>query len=266
MARSELDIETVKSVESYASEFPHELQTLDVYHITRAPSALWIIFLHGGAWRDPRVTSSVGKNLLAQVLNTSLPTPANAAAINYRLSPHPSFPELTQNTAKHPDHANDVLAGLDYLRVKYGMRQYVLIGHSAGATLAFQMLSLLQKRRTTGLALPKAIFGIEGIYDIASLVKEYPGYREFIEGAFGEEKDWPDALSLGGYTGLAVLAHSDEDQLLSWRQTEEMKGRCEDTLGVGGGLRVVKLAGQHDEVLETDRLVGMVERYLKDLK
>jgi hypothetical protein len=45
MARSVLDIETVKSVESYASESPHELQTVDVYHITRAPSALWIMYV-----------------------------------------------------------------------------------------------------------------------------------------------------------------------------------------------------------------------------
>jgi hypothetical protein len=212
------------------------------------------------------VTSSAGKTLLSQLLNASLPAPANGASLNYRLSPHPEFPELTQNTAKHPDHANDVLAGLDYLRVKYGIRQYVLVGHSAGATLAFQMLSMLQKRPSSGLALPKAVVGLEGIYDLAALVNEYPDYRGFVEGAFGKEKEWPGPLALGCYTGLVVLAHSDEDELLTWRQTEEMKERCEATLGVGGGLRVVKLAGQHDEVLESERLAAVVERYLKELK
>jgi hypothetical protein len=44
-----------------------------------------------------------------------------------------------------------------------------------------------------------------------------------------------------------------------------MKERCENTHGVGGGLRVVKVAGKHNEVLENVRLAVLVERYLREL-
>jgi kynurenine formamidase len=211
------------------------------------------------------VTCAAGASLISHLLTTSPSLGVNAASINYRLSPHPSYPELTDNTAKHPDHLNDVLAGLQYLRDAHGMRDFVLVGHSAGATLVFQVLAELQKKNATGLRLPKALYGVEGIYDLKALVQEYPDYRGFVEGAFGEEGEWPKPLALGGYMGLVVLAQSDEDELLSWKQTEEMKERCEKSLGVGGGLRVVKLVGLHDEVLESDRLAAVVERYLREI-
>lgn len=144
------------------------------------------------------------------------------------------------------------------------MREYILVGHSAGATLAFQVLSALQKSSDD---LPKAVYGVEGIYDLRALIAEYPDYVEFVEGAFGaDETAWPAPLDIDGYRGLVVLAQSDEDELLTWRQTEEMKERCELSLGVGGGIRVVKLVGMHDEVLQSERLAGVVERYLQEIK
>jgi len=181
--------------------------------------------------------------------------PINAASLNYRLSTsHPS-------SIRHPDHIDDIQSALVHLREHYGMREYVLIGHSAGATLAFQALACEKPKQ-----LPRAVYGLEGIYDLAALVDEYPYYRGLVEGAFGaEEGKWPGPLALGGYRGLTVLAHSDNDELLSWRQTEEMKGRCEETIGVGGGLRVVKVVGSHDEVLGCERLADVVERYLREL-
>jgi kynurenine formamidase len=175
-----------------------------------------------------------------------------------------------------------VLAALRHLCVKYGMMDYVLIGHSAGATLGFQCLHELRQRRegkadVSGggpLREPRMVVGVEGIYDLASLVDEYPQYQGFVEGAFGEEADgrgvWesasPRKFGVSGYKGLVVLAQSDEDTLLSWRQTEEMKEAVERDLGVGGGLRVVKVVGQHHDVVEKcyERLAGVVERYLKE--
>jgi kynurenine formamidase len=280
MAQSSFNIDTIKSSEFYTSATAHGLHTVDVYQLTRTPSALWIMyvfllslpahrpltrrasFIHGGAWRDPKVTSAAGAPLISSLLTATPAMSVNAASVNYRLSSHPEAP---QNTAKHPEHLEDVMAALQYLRDVHGMRDFVLIGHSAGATLVFQVLAELQKKKQ-GLRLPKALYGIEGIYDLKALVQEYPDYRGFVEGAFGEdEQEWQKPLELGCYTGLVVLAHSDEDELLSWRQTEEMKERCEKSIGVGGGLRIVKVAGQHDEVLETVRLAAVVERYLREL-
>ncbi|KAF8249413.1 alpha/beta-hydrolase [Wilcoxina mikolae CBS 423.85] len=262
MAKSILNISTIKSTEFYSNL--HSLQSLDVYQVSKAPGALWIIFLHGGAWRDPRVTSSVGTTLLNHLINTKPSIMVNTASINYRLSPHPEYPQLIDNVAKHPDHLNDVLEALRHLREKYLMREYILIGHSAGATLAFQALGEIQKIGGE-LPQPKAIYGLEGIYDLTAMVDEYPDYQGFVEGAFGPKDKWPEPLGLQNYKGLVVLAHSDQDELLSWRQTEEMKQRCENTLGVGGGVRVVKVAGTHDKVLEYERLGVMVDRYLREL-
>jgi len=182
--------------------------------------------------------------------------PINAASLNYRLSSaHPS-------SIRHPDHIDDVRSALAHLRENYGMREHALIGHSAGATLAFQALAASSRQFHP----PRAVFGVEGIYDLAALVAEYPDYRGFVEGAFGDrELAWPPPLALAGYAGLVVLAQSDGDELLSWRQTEEMKGRCEDSIGVGGSLRVVKVVGRHDEVLSCERMAGVIERYLREL-
>ncbi|CCX04397.1 Similar to Probable kynurenine formamidase; acc. no. A5DNX8 [Pyronema omphalodes CBS 100304] len=320
----------------------HPLQSLDVHRSPR-DGAGWIIFIHGGAWRDPKITSDVGEPLLSRLL---LDLSCNAASLNYRLSPYPnsestsvdlestsfnaelaasdsdasfsdselassdseaafsdseaaysdseiptskhkllipdseltsstlrfatldlkSVPSHTEalppNTARHPDHINDVLSALEYLHKKYTLSNYVIIGHSAGATLACQAVEAILAGRN--LPLPKVIMGLEGIYDIGGLVKEYgDDYRGFVEGAFGQEEEWPPALDVKGYKGLVVLAQSDQDELLSWRQTEDMKERLQETLGTGGAVRVVKAKGKHDEMLKTQHLADLMVRYIR---
>ena len=68
------------------------------------------------------------------------------ASINYRLSPyldHPQNPSTADDparNAKHPDHVVDVSKALAFLENKYNISSgYLLVGHSAGATLAFQI-------------------------------------------------------------------------------------------------------------------------------
>lgn len=239
---------------------------------------VFLSFVHGGAWRDPMVTSEAGTALINFIANSYLPMAVNGASINYRLSPHPAYPAATDPAAKraavkHPEHLNDVLNALLHLRKTYRMDRYALVGHSAGAALVFQALAATtqaapqqQQQQQPPLPQPMAVYGVEGIYDLHALVDEYPAYREFVEGAFGSEpKAWPPPLQLQGYRGLVVLVHSDDDGLLSWRQTEEMKERCERSLGVGGGMRIVKVAGSHNKVLETARFGAVVERYLREL-
>jgi kynurenine formamidase len=154
------------------------------------------------------------------------------------------------------------LSALEYLHKKYTLSDYVIIGHSAGATLACQAVEAILAGKN--LPLPKVVMGLEGIYDIAGLVKEYgDDYRGFVEGAFGQEEEWPLALDVKGYKGLVVLAHSDQDELLSWRQTEDMKERLEKTLGTGGAVRVVKAKGKHDEMLKTEHLADLMVRYIR---
>ena len=90
----------------------------------------------------------------------------------------------------HPGHFEDVEAALGFLCDSYGMRNYILVGHSAGATLALQVLAATATAVTEaprrGLnVLAKGVVCLEGIYDLPQLVKEYPDYRGFVEGAFG---------------------------------------------------------------------------------
>ena len=112
------------------------LHTLELYNTPQ--DGLWVIFIHGGAWlhvlfyivpnnrRDPRQTSHDGDPLLNYLRGTDLPL--TLASVNYRLSP----------AVRHPSHQEDVIAALTYLKEQYGMKEYILVGHSAGATLAFQ--------------------------------------------------------------------------------------------------------------------------------
>ena len=117
----------------------HALQTLDLYY-DHLPDqkTFWIVFIHGGAWRDPNNDSIDGKHLL-EALPVMYKTNAGedlmlaGASLNYRLSP-----EVT-----HPCHVDDVLAGLSMLAARFEMTRFALVGHSAGATLAFQAYARL---------------------------------------------------------------------------------------------------------------------------
>ena len=137
---------------------------------------------------------------------------ANLASLNYRLSP----------AVKHPSHEDDVIAALNYLKQEYGMKTYVLVGHSAGACLAFQ-----SHDSVSGC---KGIIGVEGIYDLTELVDEYPEYRYFVEEAFGKDKSvWQEASPTFRVHQRPLISdltiqcvQSLEDDLLSPRQTETM--------------------------------------------
>lgn len=155
------------------------LQTLDVWipasggdnstttppepsSLPRLPGT-WIVYIHGGAWRDPSIAASsftpAATNLLLRA-TTHPDDPrkiAGLVSLNYRLSPHPSrpAPDDPARQAKHPDHIADVLAALAFLhRLDILSRSssttttttqnpsrpggWILTGHSCGATLAFQ--------------------------------------------------------------------------------------------------------------------------------
>lgn len=87
-------------------------------------------------------------------------------------------------------------------------------------------------------AQPTAIVGVAGIYDLRRLLDTHrrtPAYREFIEGAFGTHEMTWDAVSPAQMVGsrgveggwksgrLAVLAHSNDDELVDEGQLEAMR-------------------------------------------
>jgi acetyl esterase/lipase len=203
--------------------------------------------------------------------NTTLERIAGFASINYGLSPNPNFPiSDPSRNVRHPGHLQDVIKALRWLREYYGVGEpdhwdYVVVGHSCGATLAFQAALSIAHATDGGppMKAPRVIVGIEGLYDLPALVRyhaDMPEYRAFVTSAFGEDESaWTEvspALTnerlrvLWDQVDHFVLAHSREDELVEWDQPEAMRNallahrpdsRSEE-------LNILELSGKHDDV------------------
>ncbi|KAI0396140.1 alpha/beta-hydrolase [Xylariaceae sp. FL0594] len=339
----------------------HELQRLGVWEFDGRDEdegegeRYWIVFIHGGAWRDPRVdhevfaTPCINRILSSPSLITSphtttstqgyerlpsddedesqtttekkiekgdsTPQPsslkppkqeaeeevpeneiaeknmkekkikiAGFASLDYRLSPHPLFPQDPATTpvnayrgAMHPDHVDDVRAALGYLHSREGKKGglgYILVGHSAGGALAFQVLGRVgasddenksetekedekenkkekEKEEDRGkLPPPKAIISISGLHDFRAINarRGNDAYAPFFRAAFGrDETDW-DAAAPVKYAGNFDFISSSESGSGS---------------GSGGGGGLVILASSPDDTLvDVPEVEGMAERLM----
>ena len=251
-----------------------------------APAFLprYLVHIHGGAWRDPQLTSSSIEPAVAHAFAATDPaTPIIAvASVNYSLSQSPAHPALAYDAiqdnhsdpareATHPGHLSDVLRGLALLR-SFGLtdQSYILSGHSCGACIAFQ--AILQPPRHYGLEnlpdapCPAAILGLNGLYDLPGLVNGLDATHEDLRGeyemllsnAFGADKaKWPaasparfDPAEIAEQVRetkaprLVMLEQSTEDQLVPMNQRD----RLEANLSKVSGLRVVeghRCTGKH---------------------
>jgi kynurenine formamidase len=188
---------------------------------------------------------------------------AGFASINYRLSPYPDHPRnpSTPNdcarNAKHPDHILDVSKGLAFLESKYKISSgYLLAGHSAGATLAFQTQEFCEG---VGVPIPLGVLGIDGIYALKELTINYesiPAYKQFVMNAFGpDETVWMEASPYSSEQPAAwekvkavILAHSEEDELLDFTQTRLMCDRAQQTPSYQRSLHFLPAKGNHDQI------------------
>ncbi|KIW20112.1 hypothetical protein PV08_00687 [Exophiala spinifera] len=183
----------------------------------------WVLFIHGGYFRDTNVTSASLVPALSRIVSSSTSTStwssvAGYASINYRLSPNPHYPQDPTKTpryelrdAKWPDHMHDVLAAIAHLQGRYGFGdRYLLVGHSVGATMALlstlssfpylfssstpasgsgvMMMTKKKKKEEeekTKLTIspPLAVLGVSGIYDFPALHARFPSYVDLTRNA-----------------------------------------------------------------------------------
>ncbi|RFU71996.1 kynurenine formamidase [Trichoderma arundinaceum] len=258
----------------------HDLQRVGVWRFeddapeaATSTQAYWIIFVHGGGWRDPRNTIHDFVPSIKHMLSLAdLPKSAvrGFASLDYRLSPHPLFPQDPASTpanelreAEHPAHVQDVLSALRLLDTEYGIgSNYVLVGHSAGGTLVQQIIMNNDASYAWGPAapLPAAIISISGIYDIRGLAERHGGvYEVFATGAFGADKQIWDAASPAKYTGnfktilsngprLLILATSAEDTLIDIPEIDAMEAKLIKDGVTPVVIRNLRL--EHDEIWE----------------
>ncbi|KAI4729368.1 alpha/beta-hydrolase [Aureobasidium sp. EXF-10728] len=246
----------------YWTDVPYErtrLNLLDICVPKRQPEdsqqAVWLVYIHGGAWRDPMIDRKSFSAALDMLLEDNQPhNVAGFVSLDYRLSPYPSHPTSPSSpdddsrNVQHPEHLNDILAALFFLGANTGEEihlrsgetvrlpdtrsimagRYVLCGHSCGATLAMQATALLSSGPGATQP-PAALLGMEGIYDLAALVATHthPAYREFVTAAFSEdEKTWDMASQLccrlQNWRGNVWLIQSVNDELVDMQQTDSM--------------------------------------------
>ncbi|KAG4259347.1 hypothetical protein FPRO03_13023 [Fusarium proliferatum] len=140
----------------------------------------WVIFIHGGAWRDPDTTATnFAAKAVVELFNSGV-----AEVIEGPLS--------DERQAIHPDHLNDVISGIQYLQRKFlfGDR-YLLTGHSCGATLAYQTLIQQSMDKLETHVVRQAIVGVAGLYDLP-LLRDMdpipPMCQQLLRAAFGTDE------------------------------------------------------------------------------
>jgi kynurenine formamidase len=174
--------ETSKLIDTHAPYLP--------FASTLSTIPRYLVYIHGGAWRDPSLLAgSIEATVACAFANFNEASPIKAiASLNYTLTQFPLHPadpyDAVQDDhsdpgreAVHPDHVSDIFKGLDMLR-QIGMEDgsYILLGHSAGACLAFQ--ASLQSPLYYGLKnipeppRPAIIAGLNGLYDLPALVHQ----------------------------------------------------------------------------------------------
>ena len=257
---------------------------------TSASHAYWLIFIHGGAWRDPHISAPNSFHPTRDRLLASpvvAPYIAGYASLDYRLSPYPHHPDSpstpsdSARSARHPDHIRDILAAILHLQQTYAFgHRYLLIGHSAGATLALQVaMSREWSSPPIPIAPPTAILGLAGIYDLPAFAASSPPAAAIIANAFGPDPAiWraaspalhPDFASSCPSARLVVLAHSPADPLVPADQPQRMLRALRAQAwrpDPDADRRVVclDLHGGHDDVWQTGDAVAPIEWALRAL-
>lgn len=275
---------------------------------------MWIVYIHGGAWRDPLIKADSFAPTLHHIVGShgsSLDRIAGFASLDYTLSggggggpDSDSDPNSDRSrSGRHPDHVVDVLRGIVFLQEITGFAEdYILLGHSCGATLSFQVLMdgarwVVPPRLSGGseradstpsvpppppkVTKPIAVIGLDGIYDLPGLIRDpggkharwIPEYEAFTREAFGDdEKAWFEVSPVyvkdwvgewGRNDGKVALVQSRDDTLVPYRQLEGMREALKPAVAAGVDVFELSASGDHDALWETgDQIASIVVEVL----
>ncbi|KAF8978786.1 Kynurenine formamidase [Entomortierella lignicola] len=276
----------------YAPVSHWEKHTLDLYYPSspRSPHGSLIIFVHGGAWRsgDKSGFVEMAKNLANSTKDT-------VAVVNYTLSiaAVKDDPTSVPPEAQHPKHVQDVAAAIGYLYKQasdhggYNHDQIFLVGHSAGGHIT-GLLALrpdlylepvearLSLSKGTLHSAIRGVIGVEGIYNVDSLLRRWPSYRDFVIQAFGSD---PEALINGSPDGQRVpssqtfaisyyaVIQSNQDELVEREQAIEYYSHLQSIAGASAADKVILEFGDwgsHDDMLQTAKFTQTITKYIED--
>jgi len=145
----------------------------------------------------------------------------------------------------------------------------ILIGHSCGAHMIstlFFMSTEEMKLCPPILESTKAVILSEGIYDVDSLLRSFPKYRDwFVEPAFGPDSYHKSSILNStlhhGVDFPWLLIHSEGDTLVDVYQTTEMHNHLRDSKA-NVTISLFDVVGEHDAILETEKYVDVVKAFL----
>jgi kynurenine formamidase len=146
-----------------------------------------------------------------------------------------------------------------YLEQEYEIaNRYLLIGHSAGATMAFELHNWYFPGKS--LPVPAGILGVSGIYHFDAFVESHsdiPAYAELMENAFPDKTQWEKAAPYSARfpdyavcekVKAVIISHSDEDELIEKGQASFMLERARQIPQSKDKVHFLKASGGHDEI------------------
>jgi acetyl esterase/lipase len=205
--------------------------------------------------------------------------------INYRLSP----PRKNAGPAvHHPAHALDALEALKFIQehgsTQLGIPQSTLsnlylVGHSCGAHIITSIILDAQSESSkidtppSLLADIKGILVSEGIYEIDLLLKKFPSYADFIEGAFGEHESYKP-FSTAHYKLRDdspiywLVVHSKGDTLVDEEQAESLWDHLWELYDRKAHQYVEanweSLNLEHDEIPRNTEYAAMISQFVRE--
>lgn len=224
---------------------------------------------------DKRDYSALARSLAAC-------TSCAVAVPNYRLT-------VPDNKLQHPAHAQDILQSLTFLiswsgpqgsqYPPYDPNRIFLIGHSCSAhILASILLDSSEPALVPPVALLRAVQGVvfsEGIYDIDTLLRSFPAYRDwFICDTFGDLPTY-DRYSVTKMTHREeanhiywFIVHSKGDTLVDSLQSQAMYDHLQfiHERDLRGASRVLKswddLEEEHNAIFQSVKYFKIVENFI----